>query len=1012
MLQYRFLLLSLLLGAAAFVLPSVKGETYCVKVNKNDTCQCPDIQVDDVNCLTLQYFINNASTANKSENGDADVTLYFMPGNHSVHFPKRINITGPAITLIGTGGDVTINASRGCLNSDNTVECGLHFEGSADKYIMVRIENLTLHRVSIKLKYANVTLNNSQHLDQSLLNIGRSNVTYTGKTTFARSNIFTTFAHDSNIMLSGYITFTQNEAVGGGAMYLEFSRLYISNGSTVTFSYNTALDQGGAIYLDGSRIYIAPDSNVTFANNTAKNKGGAIYFEPGITLSQTLSQDNSHNCFYYQWLENSSTVPTHIDFINNSAIRAGDHIHGASISECLLYDISYESSNSSLSLVSSEPLRVCLCQTDSNGKHVPQCDEIFKPQDAYPGEKINIWVAVVGWDYETGITTGVVYQNIKIDDTLYPSNSITIAKQKKCMNVDYTLNLPISENKTNITMFMYLTALNIDPTNELLKCDEGQNNFNSCIHYAPVTYEFSMDLTCPPGFHLFNRSCDCLCRRCDNVELFKNCSIFNHSGYFTWDRKSWVGITNKSEVIYAEYCPFNYCSKSQNATDQLITVNLPNNTDSQCAYNRTGMLCGQCKDNFSLAIGSSRCIECNDYKGLSFFIFFAAAGLLVVFLISALNLTVTQGMINGLLFYANVLWAYQSVFLPVPQDDNLHWDLNNFDYLLRVFIAWINLDFGIETCFVQGFNAIAKTLLQYFFPLYLWTIAGAIIISARHSTKVTNLVGNRAVPLLATLLLLSSTKLLKIILDSLAPTKLTIVNEKHVFSLVVWSLDGNLPYFLSVHALIFLVAVFFFIFLWLPYTLLLFFMQWIQRKSHLRLLKWVPRLTPIYDAYFAPLKDKHHYWFGMLLVTRCVLLIFYMVTKTTNPRINYVLLLVSTATLLMYGNYYRIYKSKYVQFSENFFFVHLNVIGAVSLFDTESKYISDVVRASVILVLLAFCGWVIWSFGMFAKTCYLKRWKKKKEGEYDSNELEASLIRVDDVESRVARYRDSILEST
>ena len=69
-----------------------------------------------MNCLTLQYFINNVSTTiNKSENGDTNVTfLYFMPGNHDVHFTKRVDITGPAI-LNGMGGDVTIIATVSML---------------------------------------------------------------------------------------------------------------------------------------------------------------------------------------------------------------------------------------------------------------------------------------------------------------------------------------------------------------------------------------------------------------------------------------------------------------------------------------------------------------------------------------------------------------------------------------------------------------------------------------------------------------------------------------------------------------------------------------------------------------------------------------------------------------------------------------------------------------------------------------------------------------------------------
>ena len=53
-------------------------------------------------------------------------------------------------------------------------------------------------------------------------------------------------------------------------------------------------------------------TNVTFVNNEAYDKGGAIYFEPGITLSQILSQDNPQVCFFHQSLESGSIAATYM----------------------------------------------------------------------------------------------------------------------------------------------------------------------------------------------------------------------------------------------------------------------------------------------------------------------------------------------------------------------------------------------------------------------------------------------------------------------------------------------------------------------------------------------------------------------------------------------------------------------------------------------------------------------------------------------------------------------------
>ena len=90
---------------------------------------------------------------------------------------------------------------------------------------------------------------------------------------------------------------------------------------------------------------------------------------------------------------------------------------------------------------------------------------------------------------------------------------------------------------------------------------------------------------------------------------------------------------------------------------------LQDDPDSQCAFHRAGRLCGGCKKNYSLAIASSHCIHCPNNNNLSLLIFFAAAGILLVLFISALNLTVTQGLINGFIFYANIVWVDLSKFV-------------------------------------------------------------------------------------------------------------------------------------------------------------------------------------------------------------------------------------------------------------------------------------------------------------------------------------------------------------
>ena len=86
---------------------------------------------------------------------------------------------------------------------------------------------------------------------------------------------------------------------------------------------------------------------------------------------------------------------------------------------------------------------------------------------------------------------------------------------------------------------------------------------------------------------------------------------------------------------------------------------------------------------------------------------------------------------------------------------------------LSLIISWLNLDFGIKICFYNGMDRYVKEWLQFAFPFYVWAIIIVIILICQVSSKVSKLVGSNAVPVLATLLLLSYTKLLRTIVTVL-----------------------------------------------------------------------------------------------------------------------------------------------------------------------------------------------------------------------------------------------------
>ena len=105
-------------------------------------------------------------------------------------------------------------------------------------------------------------------------------------------------------------------------------------------------------------------------------------------------------------------------------------------------------------------------------------------------------------------------------------------------------------------------------------------------------------------------------------------------------------------------------------------------------------------------LGTSNCKKCSN-RWLLLLLPLGLAGVALVVCLMVLNLTVSMGTINGLIFYANIVRANNAIFF-------LGQRANTF---LSWFIAWLNLDLGIETCFYDGLTAYDKTWLQFAFPL-------------------------------------------------------------------------------------------------------------------------------------------------------------------------------------------------------------------------------------------------------------------------------------------------------
>ena len=682
---------------------------------------------------------------------------------------------------------------------------------------------------------------------------------------------------------------------------------------------------------------------------------------------------------------------------------------------CLLSfkNISAMSQQNGLSVISSEPSRVCLCH---NGQ--PDCLTVADPitHTVYPGQTITLPAVVVGQDFGT-VTGSVIAQFLQDYTTcsiqFEQGQKSTYVNNGQCADLSYTLYTSEGENCTailtlktnNAEVFQPMstddnhklnnlwTILNEDHwsitlyqlashlINETLKIDETftVDDLSHIItsNYSVTNFlKFGLDekfvfpneiysyptfinisfRSCPIGFALSQSppfKCDCnhLLQQMPRV----TCDIQHQT--ISRDGLVWVGTYRGNETVAAsKYCPYDYCKSIRteiNLRTQESDSEYDNHstTDFQCNHHHSGVLCGGCQPGLSLALGTNQCLPCSNVY-ISLLLPFALAGLLLVVFIRLLNLTISQGTMNELTFYVNVVSA----------NKHLYYSQSSVNPM-TLFIAWLNLDIGIETCFFNGLTAYSRTWLQFVFPLYIWVIAGVIIIIAKYSDRVAKVMGNNGVPVLATLFLLSYAKLFNTIITAMSYTTLYTTQGKKL----VWSADGNLDYLGSKHLPLFCVAVATLLFLCFPYTLLLLLGQWLHRLNCRIITRTLLNLKPFLDAHFAAFNDKHRYWFGFLLLVRAAnLLISATIPNNTTGIIEFSTTILSIL-LTFWGQ--KVYHSSTVGTFGTAFLVNLAILNVTKLFFNNSDGNIAVASFTLLSIALAqFLGLLLYKVVVIVKS--------------------------------------------
>ena len=846
------------------------------------------------------------------------------------------------------------------------------------------------------------------------------------------------YSTESKLYVKGNVTIAHNTATGnGGGVYLLTSELNCQQKSTFELLNNTATHKGGGIHAISSSIKAASDhievclcfsspsnyvgarlgftknkaekggglsleanaklyilkynyiyrrrydTNTTiFTANNAKY-GGAVYVDDSSNSGTSCTSDTKAECFFQVlalYSRKSKYITTQsMSFSQNNASISGSTLYGGLLDRCAVsqfaevrnkhpdnepsqyegngvryfngvstpsyysFDLGEIKLRTNFS-VSSNPVQVCLC---TNNEH--NCTH-QSSVDTKKGESFT--VSLVAVDQIGQPVNATIHISLGFTESGLAEGQLTAEILAKC--TDLMFNVVSLHKSESLTLFA-----SDGP------CKNSELSSRTIeIHFLPCSCPIGLQVS---GINKTNCTCEC------HTDISQYVQCDSHSGSFIKQPQSraWISYINDTNLTgYLVYpnCPFDYCS----STSPPVDLNQPNGADSQCAFNRSSLLCGSCQPGLSLSLGSSRCLPCPSYwPALLITITIAAilAGIALVTLLLVLNMTVAVGTLNGLIFYANVVYSNKSILLPFQG--------TNF---ITVFISWLNLELGIDTCFFPGMDTYIKTWQQLAFPGYVILLVVLVIIISSYSSKFSTLIGKKnPVATLSTLILLSYAKFLEVCFNSLS---VGILDYPDGSNKMFWLPDATVKYISGKHIPLFIAAVLIFL-VGLVYTALLFSWQWLLYLPRWRVFRWSrnPKIQTFIETCHTPYTPKHRYWTGLLLIVRIILYLVGAVNVSNDPTVALTAIIFMMCCIFALSRFMgsRLYKQWLVDVLETFYYLNILCLATFTWYclgecrNKEAAAYTSVIITFIVLLLIIL-------YHVYTYTTVFSKVKKTKLG--------------------------------
>ena len=643
---------------------------------------------------------------------------------------------------------------------------------------------------------------------------------------------------------------------------------------------------GGGINMVGdSQLLMEENALLEVTNNRAYVIGGGFYIQNMCVLNRTFP--DTCPCFFQLVHKNGTTLkrsPTHD--LKRSVVLTGNiagdgkmgtagMIFNSNIDRCIFGTNfthpgnSNESANIKVfrevfnlrtdqaynsSEISSIPRKICKC---GESGQIVTCDlKNHPPLEYYPGQRLKVNITILG------------------DMDIHLSNVLYVDLEKSTYSNDTNVYVPLYLHSTNFLeskcneiilpplpmisdtrRYNYYLQLRVPLLRDTLVQETGTTYLTDFIRTSRYN-----NSDCPDGFEFNSKQNECQCHPRLREHGFE-CSLDDLVIKPPENTSTWLGrrSANSIPLIWSFRCPSVFCNH--------ISQVPINDYDAQCRHSRTGILCGQCPEGHSTGFWVGSCVECTNWS-LLYPLVLLIAGPLLIIIIGALNLTVTVGSINGIMYYVTIMAI-------------------NLDVVPLVHFS---------TCLYNGpgINGFGEMLFRYIIPLYLLLLVGIACCLPRcrciNMHKINRKIGPRITPVLATVITIAYIYITFNVITSLQYATLYSTDGS---TTVVWLFDGSLTYFQSPqHIILGCIAIIMFLLFILPAALTATFGDLLRR-----FIKG-PWYINFLDTFHGAFRFRFGFWLGIQLLILTLMMILKVALQSQDQMVNLITVCMSTAILI------------------------------------------------------------------------------------------------------------------